>query len=189
MSRTLVFEPLQTIYMHTNLYNTLQEKWKPRKSRIETILKSSEFLSLCLFNTKWRPWHSLRVAGQQSHSARSRHDARRCPWSRTSQWHSVRSAETELSVVLKADRVDLFVLPLARVSVSVSGHLHAPVCEKYCRGGDMWEHSRDLTGCHRGDKAEQWSMSDRWRGENGREMCSIIMTTLSSSSWLLNWEI
>lgn len=69
---------------------------------------------------------------------------------------------------------------------------HMPHCEqafaytsvqKYWKGGDLWEHTKDLTACHSYDKAAQWWMSGTWVCENTQEMCCISI--MLSSTFLI----
>lgn len=90
-------------------------------------------------------------------------------------WSSKRTTDTlkktaavELSIVLKAD------LPDGSVLQHEWAFTYTSVQQNW-RGGDMWEHTRVLTTCRNSDKPEQWLMGDRWMGENGPEMCSILI--------------
>lgn len=78
------------------------------------------------------------------------------------------TAAVELSIALKADLPDSSVLRRERAFTYTS-------VQQNWRGGDMWEHTRVLTACRNYDKPEQWLMGDRWMGENGQEMCSILI--------------
>ena len=49
---TLGFEPLQTIYIHTNLYNTLQERENPKKHNRALMFSAAILGVILLFTTE-----------------------------------------------------------------------------------------------------------------------------------------
>lgn len=129
--------------------------------------------------------HSLKITRQESRYTQA--DMERVSGAvlgpGMSQRHSARSCSTGAIHCAESRHTGRFCLSIS-LCLSVSGHLHTPVCRNIGgveRGGDMWEHTRDLTACHSFDKDERWLMSDRWTGENDQEMCSISMLILSST--------
>lgn len=95
-------------------------------------------------------------------------------------WHSARNCSSRAIHCAEGRPTGWLCLSISSC-LGVSGLFAYTSVQEYWRGGDMWEHARDLTACHSYDKAELWLMGDRWTGENGWEMCSISMIVPGSA--------